>query len=422
MCPGRDSHGLRKLHLNNSVEDPSYFHEYAGAVLFRAAGVPAPRVSHAIVELNGRRLGLYILKEGFDQEFLGQYFRKTEGNLYDTGPGRDVDEALEKDQGAGPDDRSDLQALAAAAQEPDLQKRWQELNRLLDMDRFVSFMAMEVLAAHRDGYCLGRNNFRVYHDLDNERMVFFPHGMDQLFGKADATTRPVMQGLVARAVMQTPEGRRQYRARLGYLLTNTFDVPALQRQADAVLARLRPGLKAPEARALQEAIAEVKDRMAKRCRSVENQLLEPEQEPLRFERGVARPGGWRPVDPPTDGQLDQSRAPDGRTALHIRAGSVTSASWRSKVLLPKGRYSFQALVCTSGVEALDFGRNKGAGLRILGGPPSSPYRLVGDNPWTRVEVPFVLTADQEVQLICELRARRGEAWYELDSLRLERLE
>ena len=43
---------------------------------------------------------------------------------------------------------------------------------------------------HRDGYCLARNNFRVYHDVDSGRFVFFPHGMDVLFGNPRAAIEP----------------------------------------------------------------------------------------------------------------------------------------------------------------------------------------------------------------------------------------
>src|SRR5207302_7392877 len=47
---GQKFHGLHKIHLNNSVEDTSYVNEQIGSELFRAAGVPAPRVMHALVE------------------------------------------------------------------------------------------------------------------------------------------------------------------------------------------------------------------------------------------------------------------------------------------------------------------------------------------------------------------------------------
>jgi hypothetical protein len=155
-----------------------------------------------------------VLKEGFTSGFLSRYFQETDGNLYDTGEGHDVDEALEKDQGDGPDDRSDLQALARAARELDPEARWRALDRVLDVERFLSFMAMEVIAAHRDGYCLARNNFRVYHDVDAGKLLFFPHGMDQLFGNANTSILPTVSGLVARALLETPQGRTRLEATL----------------------------------------------------------------------------------------------------------------------------------------------------------------------------------------------------------------
>ena len=84
-----------------------------------AAGVPAPRVGHAIVELNGSRLGLYDLKEGFAAEFLGLHFAQTDGNLYDSGAGSEITGPLKRSSGNGPADGSDLRRLADAAREPD---------------------------------------------------------------------------------------------------------------------------------------------------------------------------------------------------------------------------------------------------------------------------------------------------------------
>src|SRR5438552_12452465 len=82
---GQRFHGLEKIHLNNSVQDPSYMTELLCGDLFRAAGVPAARTTHAVVELNGRGLGLYVLKEGFNKTFLRRYFKNVNGNLFDGG-------------------------------------------------------------------------------------------------------------------------------------------------------------------------------------------------------------------------------------------------------------------------------------------------------------------------------------------------
>jgi hypothetical protein len=413
-------HGLRKIHLNNSVEDPSYLNELLGGEMFRAAGVPASRVAHAVVELNGRRLGLYVLKEGFMEDFLGLYFRHTNGNLYDTGAGHDVNEELKKDLGPNPDDRSDLEALAMAAQERDLARRWQRLQRVLDIDHFLSFMALEIMLGHRDGYCLARNNFRVYHDVDAQRMVFFPHGMDVLFGNPRSVIEPRMNGLVAQAVMDTPEGRRAYRSRFALLRTNVLNVQKMSERIDQALPSLRAAVTSGEAAALTREAGLLKDRITSRARELEKMSQQTPLEMLRFTDGVAQLSGWQPVDVPKGGSMAQTNA-GGKTALMIRAGPVTSASWRAKVLLPPGRYHFEGSIQVASVAPLNFGKNHGATLRVAGVSAARAAALLGEQPWKTLQVPFETAArEQEVDLVCDLRASKGTAWFDLESLRLVR--
>jgi spore coat protein CotH len=83
LAPGQNFHGLTKISLNNSLQDPSRLHEKLARELFAAAGVPVPRAAHALVTLNGRELGLYVLTEGFDKTFLSHHFKRSDGNLYE---------------------------------------------------------------------------------------------------------------------------------------------------------------------------------------------------------------------------------------------------------------------------------------------------------------------------------------------------
>ena len=152
------------------------------------------------------------------------------------------------------------------------------------------------------------------------------------------------------------------------------------------------------------------------------QLQEPELKPLAFDNGMTKLPAWRAVDPPKGGGMEQAKAPDGKAALHINAGPTTSASWRVKVLLAAGRYRFEGAARTSGIKPLAYGKNKGAGLRVSVAKQASPHQLAGDTPWTKSEIEFVLAAPEtEVELMCELRASAGEAWFDLESLRLVRL-
>ena len=78
--------GLRRIILNNGVQDPTFLHEYLGYSVFRDAGVPAPRVGYATMHVNGEPYGLYLVVEAITQDFLGRWFENTKGNLYE-GPG-----------------------------------------------------------------------------------------------------------------------------------------------------------------------------------------------------------------------------------------------------------------------------------------------------------------------------------------------
>src|SRR5207244_6284159 len=72
--PGVRFHGLRKVHLNNSVQDPSYMSENLGNAIFRDAGIAATRVTYARVRINERDMGVFVLKEGFGDAFLKRFF------------------------------------------------------------------------------------------------------------------------------------------------------------------------------------------------------------------------------------------------------------------------------------------------------------------------------------------------------------
>jgi len=415
--------GLQRVHLNNSVEDPSYLNEQLGSELFRAAGVPAPRVAHARVWLNGRQLGLYVLKEGFTEDFLGGYFRRTDGSLYSPDWGHDVDQPMKLSSGrdSGPG-QPDLKALAEAAAEPDANRRWERLTQVLDIDRFLSFMALEIMLGHRDGYCLARNNFRIYHDADTGKFVFLPHGMDQLLGKADFPWKPHLAGVVARAIMDTPEGRRRYAERFAALFDDLFKVESLTSRVDALLRQLRPELTRGEFRQLAREAAVVKERIVQRQLNLKWQLSQPELALLKFDGGVARPADWVKVDEPRGEGMDRGNSPDGRPALHVVAGPATTASWRAKVLLPRGRYRFEGRGMVAAVKPLPFGQHQGAGLRVSGRTRSAGG-LTGDSDWQPLSVEFQVQAPTEaVELICELRASAGQFWVDLGSLRLAQIQ
>src|SRR5207244_4305022 len=80
---GLHFHGHTKIMLDNSHQDATCLSDAIGSEIFRSANVPAARVTFARVELNGRDVGLYVVEEAHNREFLSQYFKKSKGNLYE---------------------------------------------------------------------------------------------------------------------------------------------------------------------------------------------------------------------------------------------------------------------------------------------------------------------------------------------------
>jgi spore coat protein H len=280
---GQRFHGYPKISLNNSVQDSTCLCEALCRQLSDAAGIPVPRAQWATVLINDRDLGLYVMLEGADKKFLRRYFKNPNGNLYDGGFCQEIKTTLEAHSGEHPDDHSDLARLLAAATERDPEARWAKLNQVLDVNRFISSLAMEVLMCHWDGYAMNKNNYRIYHDLDTDRMVFIPHGMDQMFGmpewerrsSPEASIEPMMRGAVARAVMNSPEGRKLYFERLQSLRMRLFDPEQLIRQVQELDRHIRPTLAAYDpawARQHDRQVATLCDHIRRRVRSVDDQL------------------------------------------------------------------------------------------------------------------------------------------------------
>ncbi len=235
---GQLFHGMDKTYLNNSAQDGCYFNEIVAADVFARAGLPTARFTHVRVELNGRKVGMYLLKEGYDKPFLSRFFPDNTGNLYDGGFLQDIDAALKQDRGPTTD-RKDLQALLAACRIADEKKRWEAVNKLMDVEKMVSLAAMETLTGDWDGYARNRNNYRLYHDPKTDKFVFIPHGKDQLFQNPGDALWHGWQGIAAAAVLNHPEGKKLYIARMNELMKTVFTAESINKVIDAYVPRAK---------------------------------------------------------------------------------------------------------------------------------------------------------------------------------------
>lgn len=423
---GQRFHGLKKISLNNSVQDWSYASEIVSRELFRAAGLPCPRAAHALVSLNGRDLGLYVVLEGWNKQFLQRHFPDPRGSLWDCGTARDITADLDH-SGDGPEDRTLLDRLAAASRETNLTVRLDRMAEVLDLDRFFTFIAGEVMLMHWDGYAMNRNNYRVFHDRSSNRLVFLPQGLDQMFGqfrnwRPTSSIRPMMKGLVARAAVQAPAGRRRYLEAMERLLNTVYDVPRLTSRVDTITAKLQKALEhdlGTRARQMGSAAA-LKDRIIRRAASVREQLA-TESSPVQFgpDNTVSLTKWTSSSD---SGSPTFRRQATPVETLEINAPNRRAyGSWRTEVYLDEGRYQLTGRLklvdarFDSGTNAL----TQGASLRLSGDREARMIRQAPD--WQTVTYEFNVSGQEDLLLVCEYRAIAGTALFDASSLRLIRL-
>jgi hypothetical protein len=141
----------------------------------------------------------------------------------------------------------------------------------VDVDRFLAFAAVEVLLGHTNGYALARSRYRIYSDPGTGRLVFLPHGIEGVFTRPDAPITPEMKGLLAKAILETPQGKKRYREEMGKVVTKSFKVDLIQARVKELAAKLKPALGAG-AEAHDKAVKDLLDRVTARQKSVEQQL------------------------------------------------------------------------------------------------------------------------------------------------------
>jgi spore coat protein H len=420
--PSQRFHGLRKIHLNNSVQDPSYSTENIVGQMFRDAGVPTPRATNARLKLNNRDLGFYVLKEGWTKEFLAMNFKSAKGNLYDGGFCAEITDHLEKDSGDDRKDQPDLDKLAMVSRIEDRAKRWTELQKVLDTDRFLTYMAIETLTWDWDGYMMKHNNYRVYHDPTTDKMLILPHGLDQMFEQPFGSIfHPDFGGLVAGAVMGTSEGSRLYRERVKQMFTNVYRLEIITNRFEFLVKRNREAVAELGNGALRDynnSVAVVRHRIHERWRGVKDQI-ENEPAPIRFDKGPIAIKPWHPQNEMGNARLTRTEV-EGKPVVQISNSGQSSASWRSKIMLEDGRYRFTAVARSAGLVPFRDDKGEGAGIRISGAN-ARRNKITGNSGWTQLTFDFEVPGGNEVTLVCESRASRGDVWFDLDSLKLEKL-
>jgi len=239
---GQQLDGLKKLTLDNAVQDPSLLVGHVSYEVYRRAGLPAPRTAHATLRFNGVDKGLYVLEESTTADYLAEHFGDGSGNLYE-GPWDfplGVARADLKDEVSENRTRDDLSALTAIVTEtPDAQLAAQ-LATQLDLDGFLDNFAVEMVAVLWDNYAYVAWNYYLYH-VPGGRFVMLTHGvnwpywhaeMDPFDLEADPWGGDQPPGFLCSRILAVPALEARFRAAVTRVARDAFDVPALLARID----------------------------------------------------------------------------------------------------------------------------------------------------------------------------------------------
>jgi hypothetical protein len=244
---GQELLGVERLTLNNNVADPSEMRQCLAYDLFRRAGLPAPLCNFAHVVVNGEDLGVYTNVEPLKRAFLSRNFADSDGDLYEGTLSDFRDgwtETFEAKTDGSDESRAPIHAVVEALEASDATLLG-ELDAVLDLDAFYQFWAMEVLIGHWDGYAGNTNNFFVYRDPADDRLVFMPWGIDlTFFGGGDpASEQPdgvLASGALAQRLYALPEAREAYSDALSGHLAGVWNEAQLASEMDRMEALVAP--------------------------------------------------------------------------------------------------------------------------------------------------------------------------------------
>jgi spore coat protein CotH len=280
---GQRFHGLKRLTLNNALEDQSWVAERLAYTVFRAGGLAAPRANLAWVVVNGEDYGLYINIETEDKNLLARWFADPDGNLYeemaaDLFPGNENQFELETNETAN--DRSDLTALFAAIDGADDATLLADVGGVIDTGAFLDFCAAEAASWQWDGYCytrFGPNNFRLYHEPGVDKFYFLPWGMDMSWKSYESSLDVFdARGMLLQRCVNSAACREQYRGALAATADRleALDVVGL---VDAWGAQARPLVAADPKKetddaGFEAALADVRDQAVARPADIRAQI------------------------------------------------------------------------------------------------------------------------------------------------------
>lgn len=215
--------GLRRLTLNNMLQDKSMVKEHVIYHLYQTLDLPTPRHGYVRLMVNEQSYGLYGLVESMDQQFIDRHWPDDdEGNLYEGGYGADLHHghaAFEVQEEGVPAAPTDIEALIDVLEEATPATVPAIYEERFDVDELLTGLAIDLVAGNWDAYTRAANNYLLYHAPESNRWHFVPWGQDQAFSDVNVPLRSGWEGELVRLCGDSPACRTRLYERVEDVLT-----------------------------------------------------------------------------------------------------------------------------------------------------------------------------------------------------------
>jgi spore coat protein CotH len=246
--------GQDRLTFNNNNQDPTRAQTILVYQFMNDAGVHSPRSSLARIMVNGEDLGIYTHVESVRKPFIKRLFGKSKGDLWEGYAGDFTESEYGRIVHKWGDDHEgvSLQKLYDLLQDPE-PIALASVEKLLDLDAFVTLWASEVLIGHWDGYASNRNNYYIFRSNETGLFYFTPWGPDSAFSDPGPfIPAPVPKSFKARGYLcerlwELPEVRSRYRKEMQRLLNDVWDEKKMLAQLQQVQSLTKDSLTVPKA-------------------------------------------------------------------------------------------------------------------------------------------------------------------------------
>lgn len=255
---------LRGIILENLTQDPSMMKERLICEIAQLRGMPAPRVTHTSLRINGSSFGLYTLDERVDKSFLQNRWGEDNGNLYrdeydweapygyewrGDDPATYVPRLFKPETNENPHDPSALMRYLRDVNFAGVEAFEAEVGRSLDWENLLDMLSIEASCSEGDGMAgdwLAHNYF-LYHLQRDRKFRYILWDRDYSFTDRNRDlwqtwpiyVEPPRSNVLLHRAYSTPTLRARYLTKCGEQLSRWVNERWFLQRVDAIYSLVR---------------------------------------------------------------------------------------------------------------------------------------------------------------------------------------